>query len=108
MIEKDTQQAKILFTMINNPKTTWWYPQDFMKPDLGDLFVGYEASARLSELAKDYPEMIDSKRDGKYKVRRLRFENSENFKHLLPETLRWILPKTQQQKDFNINQKTLL
>jgi len=51
--------------------TRWWLPQDFMRPELGELFVGYEASARLSELAKLYPEKIESKRQGKYMARRL-------------------------------------
>ncbi len=52
----------------------WFYPPDFMASNLGDLFVGYEASARLSELAKEYPDMIESRPREKYKERRIRYE----------------------------------
>lgn len=58
--------------MRDTPSKEWWYPQDFMQEHPSHpLFVGYEASARLSELAKLYPEMIESKKDGKYTVRKL-------------------------------------
>ena len=72
-----TQHEKILNHMKSDP-TRWWLPQDFMKNELGDLFVGYEASARLSELAKLYPNMIESKRQGKYMARRLITQTSFN------------------------------
>lgn len=65
----------------------WWFPQDFMRSG-ADLFVGYEASARLSEVASLYPEMIESRREGKYVVRRMRIENLNNFIATLPKELR--------------------
>jgi len=54
----------------------------------GEYFVGYEASARLSELAHDYPEMIETKQDGKYKVRRIKTENVDQWLPLLPREIR--------------------
>lgn len=67
-----TQEQKILTLMHRQPVGTWFIPPDFMRPDLGDLFVGYEASARLSELAKNRPDLIWTKRQGKYLARCLR------------------------------------
>lgn len=64
-----SQHQKILNVMKTDP-TRWWLPQDFMRPELGDNFVGYEASARLSELAKE--GKLDSQRQGKYMARRLK------------------------------------
>ncbi len=57
------------------PQKIWFYPPDFMEESLRNLFVGYEASARFSELAKEYPDLIESRRRGKYFERRLKFEN---------------------------------
>lgn len=53
---------------------SWFYPFDFMQSSLGPLFVGYEASARLSELARQYPDVVESERDGKYLKRRINLE----------------------------------
>lgn len=64
-----TQHEKILKTMRTDPDR-WWLPVDFMQSHLGELFVGYEASARLSELAK--MGEVDSKRAGKYMARRIK------------------------------------
>ena len=64
-----TQHYKILALMATDPDR-WWLPTDFMKPELGEYFVGYEASARLSELAKQ--NKVESKKIGKYMARRLK------------------------------------
>lgn len=70
-----TQHEKIisLFIRMKGLKE-WFYPYDFMTDDLGDNFVGYEATARLSEVTRKFPLMFEVKNDGKYKVRRFRFE----------------------------------
>lgn len=73
-----SQHQKIVALMIKRgaeQTQTWFYAPDFMKNGLDDFFVGYEAGARLSELAKLYPEMIESRRNGKYYERRFKFEN---------------------------------
>lgn len=57
----------------------WFFPYDFMKPECGDYFVGYEATARISELTKSFPEMIETGREGKYRTIRFRFENIEKI-----------------------------
>lgn len=60
-----TQHEKIITIMARQPGH-WFRPADFMQPELGELFVGYEASARLSELAKQFPRAINSRQSGKY------------------------------------------
>lgn len=66
-----TQDQKIIALMIRQRfERDWFYPYDFMQSHLGDLFVGYEASARLSELASRF-SWIESERDGKYLKRRI-------------------------------------
>lgn len=85
---KLTQYEMILTLMVRNRrKKKWFFPRNFMEPGLGDLFVGYEASARLSELASKYPHLIESKKEGKYMTRRLRFENIPRLFDDLPYEL---------------------
>lgn len=60
------QEKKILALMIRHRnERKWWYASDFTRLDLGDLFVGYEASARLSNLASRYRWII-SENDGRF------------------------------------------
>ena len=67
----------------------WFYPHDFMKDDLGALFVGYEASARFSEMARMFPKAIESIRDGKYFKRRLCWEiGDKKLYYIFSEDLR--------------------
>lgn len=99
-----TQHQKILTTMCRNQDQEWWFPYDFMGDMLGDLFVGYEASARLSELAKDYPDMIASEQAGKYIKRRVRFETIEQWFPELPKDLRYVFHRAGLTK--NIKQPT--
>lgn len=85
-----TQYEKILMHMARHPQQVWWYAPDFMKNDLGELFVGYEASARLSELAREYPAIIGSRRhptEGKYMQRRIMWENLRATLSVLPQDL---------------------
>lgn len=69
-----TQHEKIIRAMITRRAQDWFFPPDFMGRGDGALFVGYEGSARFSELAKLYPEMIENRRRGKYLERRIRYE----------------------------------
>lgn len=85
-----TQQEKILVTMVRGNKD-WYLPQDFMQAGLGELFVGYEASARLSEMAKDYPDLIISERQGKYMARKLNKERIGFWLSSLPKSWQTIL-----------------
>jgi len=72
-----TQQQKIVAEMCSNPDKKWWLPQDFMQG--GQFFVGYEASARLSELQSENPDMFESQRNGRFIERRIVFENIDEW-----------------------------
>lgn len=82
------QIEKIFMLMcFNRNNQKWWYPPMFMKPELGQLLVGYEASARLSDLAREYPTMIESRKRGKYKWRRIGWEDIDQWLPTLPENM---------------------
>lgn len=84
-----TQQQKVVAEMCANQDKTWWLPSDFMKG--GQYFVGYEASARLSELQSENPDMFESKRIGRFMARRLCFETVLLwFPHISSE-LQWVI-----------------
>lgn len=86
-----TQMSKIISVMIRNKSQQWFMAGDFQEPKikLGDrMFVGWEASARMSDLLRMYPEMVEVSHKGKYRYLRFRFENTvEMFKTLTPD---WI------------------
>ena len=76
-----TQHEKIVSTMVAfYPNKIWFFAPDFIQPQSNEFFVGYEASARLSELAKEYPDLIETRQRGKFSDRRLRFENMQIIK----------------------------
>lgn len=39
----------------------WFLPSDFVMNEDNSVYVGYEASARFSELADRYPYLIESR-----------------------------------------------
>lgn len=83
-----TQHEKIIAIMATDC-TRWWHAEELI--GYGKHFVGYEAAARVTELAKWYPDMIASMPSSKHprqKVRRFRAENSQTFLPLLPDKLR--------------------
>lgn len=69
--KKLTQYQKIVKLMCQDKTGRWFYPYDFMRSDLGELFVGYKAPTRLNELEHDYPELFERQPEGKYIKRRL-------------------------------------
>ena len=74
-----TDHEKLIIRMARDKVKVWWLPYELMGDgniDGVDLFIGYEVTARLSELAKD-KELIESRAAGKYEVRRLRLETQK-------------------------------
>jgi len=55
----------ILTAMLNHPERVMWTAKDFQD---GKYFVGYEASARMSELAKLYPDLLIVGRQGRFRT----------------------------------------
>lgn len=59
------QHNVILNAMISNKEKAIWTAKDFQKEP---YFVGYEASARLSELKDMYPDLFIVGRDGRFRT----------------------------------------
>lgn len=87
---KLTNHEKIIVLMSREP-TRFFFPHDFMKPDLGNLFIGYLAPRRLRELKADYPQIFETKHQGKYLTARLKMEDIKDWYYDLPNHLRAVL-----------------
>lgn len=59
------QYNVILNAMISNKGKAIWTAKDFQKEP---YFVGYEASARMSELKDMYPDLFIVGRDGRFRT----------------------------------------
>lgn len=77
---RETQKTKLLrrwFTEQCNNPNRFFYPYEFINN--AGVFIGYKAPARFSELCVSYPTMVDSHMEGKYRVGRLRIDNTKEF-----------------------------
>ena len=86
--DKLTQKKKALRILIREQAkdlTKWFFPYEFIQS--GELYIGYKAPTRFVELCKEYPEMIESHIQGKYRIGRLRIDNSAEFLRALPMDL---------------------
>ena len=72
-----SQYDVILWAMLNNPKKKWWAASDFQS---GRYFVGYEASARMSELCSKYPMLIKRDMDGRFRIIGINWEDKDEIK----------------------------
>lgn len=65
----------------------WWWSYEFIGQvnSVGD-FLSHRAPARASDLAIDYPELVEDRRIGRLAVYRLRVENIDKIKEFLKET----------------------
>ena len=75
---KIRQIDKILYAMLHNPEKKEWSAKDFQS---GEYFIGYEASARMSEIQRIYPDKIIVGKDGRFRTLSINWDNiDENFK----------------------------
>jgi len=74
-MDKNRDITRVFFV----PDKRFWLASDFMKPELGELFVGYEATARLAELVSDYPDMFETERQGRFRAVRIKFEDGKQW-----------------------------
>ena len=76
-----TQCEFILKTMYDNrDKKRIWYAKDFQH---GEHFVGYEASARMSDLVRMFPDIFIVAKDGRFRTLELNLEEEDMIKKLL-------------------------
>ncbi len=59
-----TQHNRILKAMLDNPNKKYWTAKDFQS---GKYFVGYEATARMSELLNKYSNIIIPGKEGRFR-----------------------------------------
>lgn len=75
---KVSQCLKILRIMLEHKEKKVWKASDFQS---GEFFVGYEATARMSDLMRIYPDQFIIGKDGRFRTLELNWENiNEDFK----------------------------
>ena len=76
-----TQCQKILNMMYENrSEKKVWYAKDFQR---GKYFVGYEATARMSDLLRMYPQIFKVGKDGRYRTLELNLDEEQFIKDLV-------------------------
>lgn len=73
-MQEKTQCNLILTAMLENREKTIWTAKDFQS---GRYFVGYEATARMSELANRYPGLFIVGKDGRFRTLSINWENKK-------------------------------
>lgn len=76
-----THQQKVLAMMIRGPKNLWWHAYDFIG-EVAGLFVGHRAPARISDIARRYPDLVETMKDPdkpRLHMYRWRHENYAEF-----------------------------
>ena len=76
-----------LFIEKRNQKI-WFRASDLQGGSNPRFYVGYEATARISELVRDIPAMFENRRDGRFMERRVRYEAINEWWSLLPSTMK--------------------
>jgi hypothetical protein len=71
---KLSQCDVILKAMLENKNKSIWTAKDFQA---GKYFVGYEASARMSDLTRLYPELFKIGKDGRFRTLSINWENKD-------------------------------
>ena len=75
---KVSQCLKMLRIMLEHKEHKVWKASDFQS---GEFFIGYEATARMSDLMRVYPEIFIVGKDGRFRTLELNWENiNEDFK----------------------------
>ena len=77
---KLTQCEVILKAMLENKDKEVWTAKDFQS---GKHFVGYEASARMSDLIRMYPDLLIVGKDGRFRTLTVDWEKEKEIKEIL-------------------------
>ena len=84
-----TQCDTILLAMLTNPKYKVWDARDFQS---GKYFVGYEATARISDLIKKYPTLFIVGKNGRYRTIEINWDEQKLINETI-ERINFILEK---------------
>lgn len=71
------QRTKVIKALIENPKKIF-KATDFQ---YGDYFIGYEATARISEIISMYPDYVIVGKEKRFRTIKLNEENKEGIKY---------------------------
>lgn len=86
-MEDLTQHEKILVIMFRHYKESgqakFWRASDFQKEHYG-LFIGYEATARMSELLKKYPSAFEVRTMDRFRELKFNFALAGQIFYKLP------------------------
>ena len=63
--------------MLNNPQKEWWSASNFQ---YGEYFVGYEATARMTELVYKFPMLFKVAKDGRFRILSINWEDEQEVK----------------------------
>lgn len=77
---KLTQCEVILKAMLENKDKEVWTAKDFQS---GEYFVGYEASARMSDLIRLYPELLIVGKEGRFRTLSIDWTKEKEIKQIL-------------------------
>ena len=77
---KLTQCEVILKAMLENKDKELWTAKDFQS---GKYFVGYEASARMSDLIRMYLDLLITSKDGRFRTLSINWEKEQEIKNFL-------------------------
>ena len=85
-----TQHEKIFVVMLREYNSTgkfkFWRASEFQHP-VHDVFIGYEATARMSELVKLYPWMFKTRRNGRFREVQLAMRYPREIYRALPSDM---------------------
>lgn len=71
----------------------WFYPYEFMNPELGSLYVGYKAPTRIAEMHKKYPRLFETRSEDKYVQRRLNTKQRNQWYEYLDKELQDVVDR---------------
>lgn len=71
-----TQCETIVKIMLENPSKEWWSAKDFQS---GKYFIGYEATARMSDLIRLYPTLFNIAKDGRFRIISINWDDKKNI-----------------------------
>lgn len=74
-----TQCETILKAMLENPQKNEWTAKDFQS---GDYFVGYEATARMSDLIRLYPQILIVGKQGRFRTLSIDWQDQEEIERM--------------------------
>jgi len=76
MRSKQTQKKCVLEFFLDYSEKIWWWPWELIgKTTMSGRYLSHRAPARASDLAIHFPDLVEHRKIGRFKVYRIRLEN---------------------------------